>query len=126
MLESRDEESPRELTGKSAYWSMLYALPVLITVAYFGNFYIGIGAAICAGLVFLVIRTRWDLRRYPWFWITILFMFILQTPFVILIPWKSRNLTGITMLPFAVADYCVVYGWVKLAEKVMRRPKAAD
>lgn len=115
------EESPRELTAKGAYLAMLYSSPILVIFAYLGNFYTGIGASICTALVLLVIRTRWDLRKHAWFWITIAFVTLLQLPLVMFIPWKDRNLTGISLLPVAVFDYGIVYGCVKLVEKLMKR-----
>jgi hypothetical protein len=76
---------------------------------------------ICAGLVMLVIITRWDLRKHVWFWVVIILAAFVQVPLVLFIPWKNRNLTGISLLPVAVLDYVIVYGCVKLAEKVAKR-----
>jgi hypothetical protein len=104
---------------------MLYASPVLLIFACLGNFYRGIGAAICVGLVMLVIMTRWDLRKHAWFWTIIVFAAFLQVPLVLFIPWKNRDLTGISLLPVAVLDYGIVYGCIKLAEKTMTRSDGA-
>ena len=106
--------------------SMLYSSPILLIFAYLGDFYRGIGASICAALVLLVVRTRWDLRKHVWFWITIIFAVFLQIPLVLFIPWKNRNLTGISLLPVAVLDYGIVWGCIKLAEKLMKRNDKAS
>jgi hypothetical protein len=87
--------------------------------AVLGKVHLGVGAWICSGLVILVVRTRWDLRMHVWFWITIVFAELLQAPIVLLIPWEDRNLTWITFLPVAVLDYGLVYGCVRLVEKMM-------
>jgi hypothetical protein len=109
-------QKPGELTGKSAYLALLLALPVFILICILGKWEIGIGAWICAGLVLLIVRQRWDLRRRLWFWIVIATAFLLQVPLVLLIPWDDRNLTGISLLPVAVLDYGLVYGCIKLIE----------
>ncbi len=121
MTPIHSEESPRELTSKSAYLALLCSLPVLLVFAYLGDWRTGIGAAICCGLVILIVITRWDLRKHWWFWAVILFGAALQVPIVLLIPWGNRGLTGISLLPVAVVDYGVVYGCVKLAEKLMKK-----
>jgi hypothetical protein len=54
------------------------------------------------------------------------FGFLLQVPIVLLIPWNNRNLTGISLLPVAVLDYGLVYGCVKLVEKMMSRDGTAS
>lgn len=111
----------RELTSKSAYIALLYASPVLLTFVFLGKWEMGIGAWICTGLVLLVVRSHWDLRGNYWFWLSIGVALLLQVPIVRLIPWGNRGLTGMSLLPLAVADYGLVYGCVKLAEKLMKR-----
>jgi hypothetical protein len=111
----------RELTSKSAYIALLYASPILLTFVFLGKWEMGIGAWICTGLVLLVVRSHWDLRGNYWFWLTIGVALLLQVPIVGLIPWGNRGLTGMTLLPVAIVDYGLVYGCVKLAEKLMKR-----
>ena len=111
----------RELTSKSAYVALLFALPVLLIFVAFGKWEMGIGAWICAGLVGLVMKSHWDLRESSWFWLSICVAILLQVPIVLLIPWGNRGLTGISLLPVAVVDYGLVYGCVKLAEKMANR-----
>jgi hypothetical protein len=117
-----DSKAPtRELTSKSAYVALLFALPVLLIFVYLGKWQMGIGAWICAGLVLIVVRSHWDLRGSFWFWLSIGVALLLQVPIILLIPWGNRGLSGISLLPVAVVDYGLVYGCVKLAEKMMKR-----
>jgi hypothetical protein len=111
----------RELTSKSGYIALLFALPVLLIFVFLGRWEMGIGAWVCTGLVLLVVKSHWDLRVSPWFWLSIGVALLLQVPIVLLIPWGNRGLTGISLLPVAVVDYGLVYGGVKLAEKMASR-----
>jgi hypothetical protein len=121
MPASDSKEAPPIVTSKSAYIAMLYSLPVLLLFIYLGKWETGIGAWICTGLVVLVIRIRWDLRKHVWFWIAIVFAVLLQVPFVLLVPWNNRYLTGISLLPIGVLDYAIIYGLIKLVEKMAQR-----
>lgn len=121
MTEIEGKEAPRELTTKWAYLTLFCTSPVLIAVALLGYPQRAFGAWMCSGFVMLAVRTRWDLRRHVWFWVTILFAIIIQTPFVVFIPWNSRHLSGAILLPIAVLEYCLVLGCVKLAEKLVGR-----
>lgn len=114
---SDDTGMPRELTAKSAYLALLWSLPALFLFIYLGKWETGIGAWICFGLVALVIRTRWDLRKRVWFWIVIVVAAFLQMPIIFLIPWQDRNMTGISLLPVVVVDYGFIYGSIKLIER---------
>jgi hypothetical protein len=118
-MNSSVSESPRKLTTIAAYLSLLSSLPILIVLAILGKVWLGFGAWICTGLVILVARTRWDLRRHIWFWITIICAEALQIPIVFLMPWSNRSLTWLSFLPVAVLDYGIIYGCLRLVEKVM-------
>ena len=126
MPPTHSEESPRQLTSKSAYLAFLCSLPVLLVFAWLGDWHTGIGAAICSGLVILVVMVRWDLRKHWWFWVVILFGVALQIPIVLLVPWANRGLTGISLLPLGALDYGVVYGCVKLAEKMVKKTDSSS
>jgi hypothetical protein len=114
-------ESPRKITTKDAYLILLCLTPILIVFAVLGKIWIGFGAWMCSGLVSLVVRSRWDLRMHVWFWATIFLAGLLQIPIVLFVPWNDRGLTWITFLPVAAMDYGLVYGCVKLVEKLMAR-----
>lgn len=126
MPASEGKESPRDVTAKWAYIALLCSSPILFLFAYLGNFYEGVGATGCSVLILIVIRTRWDLRKHSWFWITIVFAVLLQVPIILLVPWKNRNLTGISILPIVLLDYGIVWGCIKLVEKVTRRHPTPD
>jgi len=124
-MSTNDSKEPnRDLTSKSAYVALFFALPVLVVFAYLGKWEMGIGAWICIGLVLLVARTHWDLRGSLWFWVSIAFSVVLQVPFILLVPWNNRSLSGISLLPVAVVDYGIVYGCMKLAEKAGKRSQS--
>ena len=123
LMAARVGESPRKLTAKSAYLVLLCSLPIFIILAILGKIWLGFGAWICSGLVMLVARTRWDLRRHIWFWMTIIFAEMLQIPIVLLMPWSNSSLTWFSFLPVAVLDYGITYGCVRLVERVMSSEK---
>jgi hypothetical protein len=126
MPASAGKKFPRKLNAKSAYVLLLCSSPILILFACLGEFYRGIGAWICAELILLVIWARWDLRKHSWFWITITFAAFLQIPFILFVPWQNRDLTWFSLLPAAVTDYAMVYGCIKLVEKLMKRSNEAS
>lgn len=117
-------ESPRKLTAVAGYLILLCSSPILLVSAIVGKVWLGFGAWICCGLVVLVVRTRWDLRRHLWFWLVIIFAGLLQMPIVLWMPWNDKNLTWITFLPVAALDYVLVYGGIRIVEKMMRRDES--
>jgi hypothetical protein len=96
---------------------------VLLVFALLGKWEMGLGAWICIGLVLIVVRSHWDLRESPWFWVSIALSILFQIPFILMIPWNSRSVTGIILLPIAVVDYALVYGCIGLSERMTKKTR---
>lgn len=99
---------------------MACSSPIFFVLLYFGELEKGIGAWICAGIVICAARSRWDLKNHLWYWIVVVLAFILQVPLVLLVPWNNKHFSYISLLPVGVLDYAVLYGAMKLAEKLTR------
>ena len=120
MIES-GQEKPRELTGKSLYAALLCSLPILAVFAYFGRPDQGFGASACFTIVILAMISRWDLRKYGWFWVSIAIVVFIQIPIVVFIPWGEKGITGRGVFPIAIVDGALAYGFLKLAEMAIKR-----
>jgi hypothetical protein len=110
----RVSDDRRKLTAKAAYLILLCLLPILIVFAILGKVWLGFGAWICSGLVMLVVRVRWDLRKQVWFWVTIACCELLQILIILLIPWNNRSLTWFSFLQwrFWIMELPMdVWGW---------------
>ncbi len=122
MSELKGTSSPTLLNRKWGYIAILCGLPFFFLFAVLrdepGK---GRAAGICVAVIVTAARARWNLKVYPWFWLTLAAMCVLNAPLVLLVPWTSKSYPGITLLPVAIADYAIAYGFIKLAEKVARR-----
>jgi hypothetical protein len=126
MSESNSTKPPKLLNRKWALIALLCGVPFFILFAYLGDPGRGRAALIAVGLLVLAARARWDLKEYAWFWVTLAILIALQVALVLLVPWTSRSYPGITLLPIGVVDYAILYGAIKLAEKLMGRGDAAS
>jgi hypothetical protein len=70
---------------------------------------------------FIGCKNLLGLEESPWFWVCIVFSVAVQAPFILLVPWGNRSLSGISLLPVAVVDYGILYGCMKLVEKAAKR-----
>ena len=121
MKDVNGEQSPNRLSPRWAMLAMLCTLPILVLFAYLGEIRRGETAWFCTGMIVLAIRTCWDLRKHVWFWMTVAIVILLHVPLVLFFPWTTKNYPGISLLPVGFLDYAIVYGCIKLAEKVMKR-----
>ncbi len=126
-MEAEDtDESPNPFTRKWTLFVILCMVPVFFLFAFLGYPEKGRAAAVCAGIVMFAIRASWGLRKYAWFWITIALVSAFHIPVVLFVPSRMWNFPGLTLLPVVVLDYAIVYGCIKLAEKVILRSDAAS
>lgn len=83
-------------------------------------------AALFAGVVFLSVRSGWRLRRFAWFWITVGVLVVFHVFLLFLVPWPGGRLAWPALMPVFLLDYGIVYGCIKLVEKLMNRSEEAS
>ena len=81
----------------------------------------GRAAAISTAVILYAARACWNLRAYAWFWVALTLMIALHLLLVLLVPWTSKSYPGLILFPIGVVDYFLVYGALKLVEKVAKR-----
>jgi hypothetical protein len=67
--------------------------------------------------ILLAMNVRWELRKYLWFWLTMACIVGAHIPLVLLVPWTSRWVPAVGLLPIVVADIAVIFGFLHLIEK---------
>jgi hypothetical protein len=100
---------------------ILCVVPAFALFAYFGDPGRGRAAAGSTIVIMYAARGCWDLRRYTWFWVTLTILIALHVLLALLVPWISKSYPGLTLFPIAVVDYAILYGTIKLVEKVAKR-----
>lgn len=123
VVDAQVNKSPFErLNIFSANMALLFSVSFFFLFAFLGNQGRGVAAAICVGMTVLVVRMRWDLRRYAWFWAVVVGILLLHIPLVMLVPWSSSNTySRVVLLPGALLDLFIVYNVIKLCDKLFSR-----
>ena len=81
---------------------------------------------ISVGMVSAAARFSWDLKDRVWYWITIAVIVLLHVPIILLIPWPYERWSYIQFLPFALPDFALDYGIIRLVEKIIEGNRKAD
>lgn len=66
-------------------------LPVLFLFICLGKAEMGFTAGIGLAMFMIAVRHRWKLRRYAWFWRTVVFVLLLHIPFLFLVHWQQSH-----------------------------------
>jgi hypothetical protein len=117
-------ESPKEKS--STDWSGtiigVMLLPVFFVFVLLGKAEMGFNLVLVLGLVMIAVKLRWQLRKYLWFWVTILFVIVLHVPFLLLLYWPKSDVPTIAYsLPLGIVDFLVISGAISLAQKVFSK-----
>jgi hypothetical protein len=121
LTEANSSQSPDVFTRKWLLVVILCMVSTFALFAYFGDPGRGRAAAGSTIVIMYAARGCWDLRRYTWFWVTLTILIALHVLLVLLVPWTSKSYPGLPLFPIAVVDYAIVYGTIKLVEKVAKR-----
>ena len=121
MKELNGNQSPDVFTRKWTLVVILCGMSPFLLFTFLGDPGRGRAAAICTAVIMYAARGCWNLKEYAWFWMTLAIIITLHILLVLLVPWTSKSYPGLTLFPIAVLDYAIVYGCIKLVEKVMKR-----
>ena len=124
-----DSEAPKEKSPTD--WSGtiigVMLLPVFFVFVFLGKAELGFNVMLVLGLVMIAVRLRWKLRRYAWFWATIVFVLLLHIPFLFLVHWPQTHVpTIVYSLPLGIADFLLISGAISLAQKVFANGSSDD
>jgi hypothetical protein len=125
------ENAPkRSFDSISREWLILAGamsmVPVFLLVSHFGGGARALVASCSTGMIVLLVRYFWDLRKRTWFWITVLFIAFLHVLLVVFLPpptkpWNYVHLNWVQMSPFGLLDFYIIYGIIRLVENVAKR-----
>jgi len=120
---------PEEINWKRYFWTlgiMVLTSPLFFLFDSLGKPGNGRAAWIGAGMILIVMKVRWELRKHKWFWLTMFFIVAAHVPLVVFAPWTSRWIPAVGILPIGVADIAVMFGCLHIIEKWMRVDETSD
>ena len=124
-----DYDAPKEKSSTDWSGTIIGAmlLPVLFLFIYLGKAEVGFTACIVLAMFMIAVRLRWKLRRYAWFWATIVFVLLLHVPFLFLVHWPQSNVPTIAYsLPLGIVDFLLISGSISLAQRVFANGSSDD
>lgn len=123
-LNSRNPEN--RLTPLRGLIAVLCASPLFFYFAFNGDPARGRAAMLCGAVGLIAIECHWEKRKYVWFWVTVAILAVLHLPLVLFVRWQQQSYPGYTLLPFAILEFALVYGCIKLVAKVIIRSQSPD
>jgi hypothetical protein len=119
-----DNAPPKE-KGRTDYTGLKVAAtlaPVFFLFVCLGNADMGLAACMVLGATMIAVKIRWNLRKHLWFWATVVLILALHVPLVSVARWPQGNVpTLFYTMPLGIADFLIISGALRLAEKLISK-----
>lgn len=93
---------------------------------HFGRFDLATPTCFSACAIGVAIATKWELKGYFWFWITVAVIVALHVPLILLVPWTTKWVPAVVIAPFVAVDLYAMLVILAVSEKFMARAKAPE
>ncbi|MGP0072149.1 MAG: hypothetical protein ACLPWF_09465 [Bryobacteraceae bacterium] len=77
-------------------------------------------------MIVIAIALKWELRRHVWFWITMTVIVALHVPLILFVPWSTKWVPAIVIIPIGIADLYVMLGVLSVVGKFVERPRTSE
>jgi hypothetical protein len=112
------------------WWGVLCVIfgtiPLALLFVYSGRFDLARPSLISVAIVAIAIAMRWKLRRHVWFWITMVILAALHLPLILLVPWTTKWIPALVIIPIGFADLYAMLWVVSAVGRLIGGPKAAE
>ena len=115
------EKKPMTLPWWGVVCVIVCAIPVLFLFDRLGRFDLARPTLYSAGMLGAAIAMKWKLRRNAWFWITMTVIAALHVPLILFVPWTTKWVPAIVIIPIGIADLYVMLAILSLVGKFMER-----
>jgi hypothetical protein len=89
-------------------WAYPWVLGGFILLAsmlhHFGKFALARPITFSVSIIGVTIAMRWKLKSEVWFWITMAFLTALHVPLILFIPWTTKWIPALVLVPIGIAD----------------------
>jgi hypothetical protein len=126
LNDSEGEQDDGKPTRMTAFYICIALLPLTFLFDHLGKYHQGMNLFLCLFVNAIVIRTRWELIKYVWFWVVMVLVVSLELPIVLKVQWPDRWVPAVSLLPIAIAGYLVAMGAIRLVEHFMVKDPPSD
>jgi len=88
----------------------------------FGRFELARPIMFSVTMIGVTIAMRWKLKVHVWFWITVAFLTALHVPLILFVPWTTKWIPALVLIPFGTADLYVMLWVISIVGKSQKEP----
>ena len=98
------------------------AMLLALLLRRFGKFELARPIMFSLSIIGVTIAMRWKLKGHVWFWITLAVLTALHVPLIVFIPWTTKWIPALVLIPFGIADLYAMLWVISMMGKFVERP----
>ena len=128
-------QSDRVITAEDRQMRLpLWAYPLVLggfillasMLHHFGKFALARPIMFSVSIIGVTIAMRWKLKGRVWFWITMTFLTAFHVPLILFIPWTTKWIPALVLIPIGIADLYAMLWVVSVVGKLAGEKKATE
>jgi hypothetical protein len=84
----------------------------------------GLGTSESLACFLIALRATWSLKKNGWYLLAAVIAAAMQIPFILFVPWANRDYGRAALMLFGFLDFFLVWGFIKLFEKLFSRDQS--
>jgi hypothetical protein len=101
-------------------------VPIYWLFDHFGQFDIALPTLVSIWMMGFVIKLKWQLSRYAWFWGTMIVLAALHALLIVFVPWTTKWVPAAVTAAIASVDVIVMIAILAVVARFMQGQEAAD
>ncbi len=120
------EAKKLHLSWRTRLLIFVIGAPTTFLFAVYGRLELVWPLMVTIGMLGLVLRFKWKLRRHAWFWITRAVIAALHVPLILFVPWTTKWIPALAMTVIATADFSLILWILLIVEKFIVARKTPE
>ncbi len=93
---------------------------------HFGKLALARSTVFSVSIIIIAVAMRWKLKERVWFWITMASLAALHLPLILFIPWTTKWIPVLVIIPIGIADLYAMLWVVSAVGKFIEGSKTAE
>lgn len=101
----------------------VFCLAVIVICDRFGKLNMSLPLLNCVAVFGLLICLKWQLKRQPMFWATMVVLAAIHVVAIWYVPWTSKWLPALAIATISSVDFCLMLGVINIVGRHDLRPR---
>lgn len=120
------EAKKLHLSWRTRLLIFVIGTPTVFLLGIYGRLEVAWPLMVSIGVIGLVIRFKWKLRKQEWFCVTMAVIALLHVLWILFVPWTMKWIPVFVYIGLATVDFVLILWILLIVEKFTGNPKTTE